>query len=80
MSHCLNQNELARRWKLSPRTLERWRTAGKGPAFLKLVGKVAYRLDDIDAYESECRQTQHQRRPRSTGLRPFAGSQPHLGR
>jgi len=28
---CLNQTELAARWKISPRTLERWRWAGEGP-------------------------------------------------
>jgi DNA-binding transcriptional regulator YiaG len=26
--HCLNQKELARRWTISHRTLERWRWAG----------------------------------------------------
>jgi hypothetical protein len=29
----LNQVELAARWKISPRTLERWRWTGEGPAF-----------------------------------------------
>ena len=28
---CMNQIELANRWKLSPRTLERWRWLGQGP-------------------------------------------------
>lgn len=49
----LNQTELARRWSVSPRTLERWRWTGEGPAFLKLGGRVAYRLADIEAYEAE---------------------------
>ena len=48
----LNQTELARRWSVSPRTLERWRWTGAGPAFLKLGGRVAYRLADIEAYEA----------------------------
>jgi hypothetical protein len=30
----LNQVELAARWKISPRTLERWRWTGDGPAFI----------------------------------------------
>jgi hypothetical protein len=46
-----NQVELSRRWKLSPRTLERWRWQGVGPCYLKLRGRVAYRLEDIEAYE-----------------------------
>ena len=30
--------ELAKRWDISPRTLERWRWLGEGPPFLKLGG------------------------------------------
>ena len=50
--HCLNQKELARRWGLSHRTLERWRYAGEGPAYLKLGGRVLYRLSDVEAFET----------------------------
>jgi hypothetical protein len=42
---------LARRWRISPRTLERWRWLNQGPAFLKLGGRVAYRIEDVEAYE-----------------------------
>jgi predicted site-specific integrase-resolvase len=48
----LNQVELAARLKISPRTLERWRWTGEGPAFLKIGGRVIYRLDDVEAYEN----------------------------
>lgn len=48
---CMNQRELAVRWGISPRTLERWRWTGEGPNYLKLGGRVAYRLVDIEAYE-----------------------------
>jgi hypothetical protein len=51
--HHLNQIELSRRWKVSPRTLERWRWLGQGPRFMKLGGRVAYRLADIEAFEAE---------------------------
>ncbi len=44
----LNQNALAARWAISPRTLERWRWAGEGPLFIKLGGRVVYRLKDIE--------------------------------
>ena len=49
---CMNQRELSARWKLSPRTLERWRWIGEGPKFLKLGGRVVYRLSDIEEYEA----------------------------
>jgi hypothetical protein len=48
---CLNQIDLARRWRISPRTLERWRWLGEGPRYLKLGGRVLYRVADIEAYE-----------------------------
>lgn len=49
----LNQKELAGRWNISHRTLERWRWAGEGPQFIKLGGRVVYRLEDISAFEQE---------------------------
>jgi predicted site-specific integrase-resolvase len=49
----LTQHELARRWALSPRTLERWRWTGEGPRFLKLNGKIAYREADVQAFEDD---------------------------
>jgi hypothetical protein len=33
--------------------LERWRWTGQGPRFLKIGGRVVYRLCDIEAYEAE---------------------------
>jgi len=47
----LNQEQLARRWSLSPRTLERWRWLGQGPRYLKIGGRVVYRLEDVEAHE-----------------------------
>ncbi len=47
----LNQIALARRWGMSQRTLERWRWLKQGPRYIKLGGHVAYRLEDIEAYE-----------------------------
>ncbi len=49
----LNQVELSRRWTISPRTLERWRWLGQGPRYLKIGGRVVYRLDDVEAYEAQ---------------------------
>ena len=49
----LNQIHLARRWNLSPRTLERWRWLNQGPRYLKIGGRVVYRLEDVEAFENE---------------------------
>ena len=49
----LTQLEVARRWRLSPRTLERWRWLKQGPRYIKAGGRVIYRLEDIEAYEVE---------------------------
>jgi hypothetical protein len=38
----LNENELAQRWGLSPKTLQRWRSEGRGPRYLKLSKRVSY--------------------------------------
>jgi hypothetical protein len=47
------QDALAKRWQVSPRTLERWRWTGIGPRFLKIGRRVRYRLEDIEAYEKQ---------------------------
>jgi predicted DNA-binding transcriptional regulator AlpA len=47
------QEQLAQRWGISTSTLERWRWSGEGPRFLKLGGRVVYRLEDIEAFEAE---------------------------
>ena len=49
----LNQTELAARWNISHRTLERWRWTGEGPPYIKIGGRVVYRQEDIEAYEAE---------------------------
>lgn len=48
----LHQAELARRWRISPRTLERWRWLGRGPRYLKIGGRVVYRVADVEAFEA----------------------------
>ena len=49
----LNQRQLADRWDLSEASLERWRTEGIGPVFLKLQGRVLYRVEDVEAFETD---------------------------
>ncbi len=48
----LNQGQLAERWGVSEATLERWRSDGAGPIYLKLQGRVMYRLEDIEQHEA----------------------------
>ena len=50
----LNQRQLADRWDISEASLERWRSEGIGPVYLKLQGRVLYRLEDIELYETQC--------------------------
>ena len=67
ISH-FSQAELAFRWRISPRTLERWRWSKTGPAYLKIGGRVIYRLEDIEAFEK-------------TSIRPVvAMGVPHAGK
>ena len=53
--HHLTQLDLSRRWRVSQRTLERWRWLGQGPAYLKLGSVVVYRLEDVEAFEARRR-------------------------
>lgn len=48
----LSARELAQRWTLSEKTLERWRMQGTGPKFIKLGSRVLYPLIEIAAHES----------------------------
>jgi hypothetical protein len=50
-----HQVQLAKRWLISERTLERWRWEGKGPAYIKIGGRVLYRIEDIEAFERKNR-------------------------
>ncbi|HPU51233.1 MAG TPA: hypothetical protein PK359_06710 [Burkholderiaceae bacterium] len=45
---------LADRWMYSVARLQRWRSVGEGPPYLKIVGKVLYRVKEIEAYEEAC--------------------------
>lgn len=49
--YALTTEELAARWRISPRTLERWRHQDQGPPWLILGGRLRYRVADIVAWE-----------------------------
>ena len=49
----VDQTEAAARLagdKLKPRTLEKWRVEGRGPAFHKIGSRVFYDIRDLDAW------------------------------
>jgi hypothetical protein len=47
----LTEQMLALRWHCSTSRLQRWRANQKGPTYLKIGGKVLYRLEDLRQYE-----------------------------
>ena len=47
----LSENELAQRWGVSPKTLQRWRSEGRGPRYLKLSKRVSYPLEAVIDFE-----------------------------
>lgn len=53
----MNTELLARRYKCSPRTIERWRYEERGPTFFKMNGRVLYHIDDLLEFEVSCRRT-----------------------
>jgi hypothetical protein len=47
----LTSKEVAVRWRLSDQTLANWRSAGKGPPFIRVGTRVLYPIEGIHAYE-----------------------------
>ena len=47
----LSTNELVERLRVSRSTLERWRTNGVGPPFIKVGSRVIYRIGDVEDWE-----------------------------
>ena len=47
----LTSKELADRWRLSDQTLANWRSAGKGPPFVRVGSRVLYPIEGIEACE-----------------------------
>jgi excisionase family DNA binding protein len=57
----MTPTEAAARLRANARTLERWRTNGTGPAFVKVGRGVRYRAEDLDAF------VERQTRTRTSG-------------
>jgi hypothetical protein len=51
----LTEQQLAERWRVSQRTLRRWRSTARLPAHIRIghpvVGRVLYRLADVLVFE-----------------------------
>ncbi|OBX18816.1 hypothetical protein A9995_09640 [Erythrobacter sp. QSSC1-22B] len=45
------QYDLAKRWRLSPRTLEGWRLKGSRPSYAKIGNSVRYHIDEVEECE-----------------------------
>lgn len=50
MKELIDPKKLATLLCMSEATLRKWRWEGKGPRFIKVGRKVAYKSEDIDAF------------------------------
>lgn len=46
-------HQLARRWRVSCRSLERWRARGFGPASIRIGGQVRYPAEAVFEFERQ---------------------------
>ena len=46
----LTTHQLAKILSVSPRTLDNWRSASRGPAYFRFEGTVRYRMSDVAAW------------------------------
>lgn len=54
MKDHLTTVELSERWSVHVNTLQRWRTEGDGPKFVRLgLKRILYPVSEVEAYESK---------------------------
>lgn len=51
----LTTAELAERWRMTTRTLERWRAERYGPKWHQLGGSIRYSIADVEGFEARGR-------------------------
>jgi hypothetical protein len=51
----LTRPEAAGELRLTIKTMDNWRSAGRGPAFLKLGGRVLYPRSELEAFKRASR-------------------------
>ena len=66
------ETELALRWNISIKTLQRWRSEERGPPYFKLSKAVRYAVAEIVSYE----QTNRQGMPNDAVIPPLTGAPP----
>lgn len=49
----LTAGDVAKRWQISVRTLERMRAEHEGPRYVKIGASVRYRIEDIEDFEGD---------------------------
>ena len=49
----LTEEEVSIRYKVTARTIARWRVIGWGPPFLRIGVKIFYREEDVLCYERD---------------------------
>ncbi|QQA42005.1 helix-turn-helix domain-containing protein [Pelagovum pacificum] len=52
----LTERELSEHWRVTTRTLQRWRAEGFGPRWLRIGGRILYPRDEVLAYERRQRE------------------------
>lgn len=50
-----SEHALAERWNKSLRTLQRWRSEGYGPPYIRIGGTIHYRVGDVLDFEDRHR-------------------------
>ncbi len=51
----VSEEDLAKRWHKSTRTLQRYRAERKVPAWIRIGGSVVYRIEDVLDFENAAR-------------------------
>ena len=64
----LSEADLASRWGMSPKTLQRWRMEGRGPHYLKLGKRVNYPLNAVIAFENCVQHVSTSQRANTAGV------------
>ena len=49
--HALTEIQLADRWRVHRKTLQRWRCEGTGPKYAKIKKNIYYPIGEITAFE-----------------------------
>ncbi len=49
----ITEKDLAKKWSLSAKTLQRWRWLKSGPTYIKIGGRIRYTSENIKNFEEE---------------------------